>query len=119
MLSIVIPTHQRTDLLSVCLASVVRYKPAATEVIVVDDASPVASASSVARQFPGVRVLRRRQRGGFAAAANTGIRASNGTIVQLLNDDAEVTENWTNAPLAWFRDPVIGAVAPLVLSWPD
>ena len=38
-LSIVIPSHNRPDLLRACLGSVLRHMPANTEVIVVDDAS--------------------------------------------------------------------------------
>jgi GT2 family glycosyltransferase len=117
--SIVIPTHQRTDLLKRCLASVACHAPPATEVVVVDDASPAGRAGKLAGHFPGVRVERREKRGGFAAAANAGLRAATGAIVQLLNDDTEVTENWATAALRWFADPAIAAVAPLVLSWPN
>jgi GT2 family glycosyltransferase len=117
-LSVVIPTHQRTDLLRACLASVSRYAPRGAEVLVVDDASPVGSASAVCRQFPGVCSIRLPRRGGFCVAANAGLRSARGTVVELLNDDTEVTEGWAEAALAWFRDPTVGAVAPLVLQWP-
>src|SRR5437588_1563343 len=119
MLSIIIPSHQRSDLLRLCLTSVARFAPANTEIVVVDDASPAGRAAAVAGRFAGVRVVRRHRRGGFAAAANAGIRAANGRVVQLLNDDAEVTSGWAAAALHWFDDPAIGAVAPLVLAWPD
>lgn len=119
MLSIVIPTYQRSDLLEACVASVVRHAPPATEVIVVDDGSGDDRAAQVAGRFAGVRLLRRARRGGFAAAANSGICASQGAVIQLLNDDAEVTHGWVEAALRWFDDPGIGAVAPLVLTWPD
>ncbi len=51
-------------------------------------------------------------------AANAGIRAARHPFVQLLNDDTEVTPGWAEAPLARFDDPLVGAVAPLVLRWP-
>jgi GT2 family glycosyltransferase len=119
MLSIVIPTHQRCDLLRRCLATVVQHAPTATEIIVVDDGSPSASASRVAAEFPGVRVVRLEQRRGFAVAANAGIRASRGDVVELLNDDTEVQPGWADAALRCFDDGQVGAVAPLVLFWPD
>src|SRR5690349_6975567 len=119
MLSVVIPTHQRADLLRLCLTSVTRFAPTGTEIIVVDDASPGGRAAAVAQQFRGVKIIRRRKRGGFAATANTGIRAATSAVIQLLNDDAEVTEGWATAALGWFKDPALGAVAPLVLAWPD
>jgi GT2 family glycosyltransferase len=37
----------------------------------------------------------------------------------MLNDDTEVQPRWADAALPWFDDPQIGAVAPLVLAWPD
>ena len=119
MLSIIIPTHQRSDLLRACLQAVRRHAPAGCEVVVVDDASPSAAASAVAADFAGVRVVRRECRGGFAQAANAGIRASAGDIIELLNDDTEVQSSWTEARVRWFVDRSVGAVAPLALTWPD
>ena len=119
MLSIVIPTHQRCDLLRRCLTTVLQHAPADTEIIVVDDASPAHCASRVAQDFLGIRVLRLNQRRGFAAAANAGIRASRGDFVELLNDDTEVQAAWADAALRCFDDPAIGSVAPLVLTWPN
>lgn len=116
-LSIVIPTHQRLDLLAACLASVKHFAPAGTEILVVDDASPGGKASRLARSIPGVRTLRFSRKRGFCAAANAGVAAARADVVQLLNDDTEVTAGWTDAPLSAFEDPSIGAVAPLVLYW--
>jgi GT2 family glycosyltransferase len=118
-LSIIIPSHNRPDLLRCCLASVVRSAPARTEVLVVDDGSPGGTVSAAVGEFPVVRVLRLPRRRGFAAAANAGIAAAAGEIVELLNDDTEVAPGWAEAALACFADPEVGAVAPLVLRWPD
>lgn len=118
MLSIIIPTHQRTDLLERCLATVRWHAPAGAEVIVVDDRSPDGRGGRIAQLF-GARVVFQHKRQGFAAAVNAGIRASRGDIIELLNDDAEVAAHWADAALPWFDDPSIGSVAPLVLRWPD
>jgi len=118
MLSIVIPTHNRTDLLRACLQAVTAHAPADAEIIVVDDASQGAQASGVAHAFGATPIRLDRQRG-FAAAANIGIRASHGDIIEMLNDDTEVMPGWADAALGWFDDASIGAVAPLVLAWPD
>ena len=53
---------------------------------------------------------------GFCAAANAGIAAATAPVVELLNDDAEVTAGWAEAALAWFADDRVAAVAPLVLQ---
>ena len=115
-LSIVIPSHNRADLLRLCLASVARFAPPGTEVIVVDDGSPGAVVSRAAGEFPGVKVVRRAKAGGFCAAANAGIAVASAPVVELLNDDAEVTEGWADAALRWFADRRVAAVAPLVLQ---
>src|ERR1043166_2689752 len=119
MLSIVTPTHQRTDLLRACLAAVLRHAPAACEIIVVDDGSPGGRAAQAASSFARVRVIRFPRSVAFAKAANAGIRASSGTIIELLNDDTEVQPGWADAALKPFADPHVAAVAPLVLFWPD
>jgi GT2 family glycosyltransferase len=115
-LSVVIPSHHRADLLRACLASVCRYAPSGTEVLVVDDGSPGGVVSQAARLFSQANILRLPRRRGFCAAANAGIRAASGAIVELLNDDTEVTANWATAALAAFADPTVAAVAPLVLD---
>jgi GT2 family glycosyltransferase len=119
MLSIIIPTHQRSDLLRACLASVTRHAPANTQIIVVDDASPGRRAAAVAREFKAVEVMRLPRQRGFCAAANAGIAVARGPILELLNDDTEVLPGWAEAALACFAEPGVGAVAPLVLRWPD
>jgi GT2 family glycosyltransferase len=119
MLSIVIPTRQRSDLLRSCLQAVAQHMPAGTEVIVVDDGSVDGEASRVGGLFSEVRVLRQWPGRGFAPAANAGIRASRGDIVELLNDDTEVQPGWAEAALERFAEPRVAAVAPLVLYWPD
>ena len=116
-LSIVIPSHNRSDLLRACLASVSRHAPAGTEVLVVDDGSPGGAVSTVAWSFPQVRCLRHPRPCGFCRAANVGIEAATAPIVELLNDDTEVEAGWADAALVHFADPTVAAVAPLVLRW--
>jgi GT2 family glycosyltransferase len=125
-LSIVIPTHNRPDLLRLCLQSVVRHAPQDTEIIVVDDGSREGCAGSVMQEFPQVLGVRGRRSRGFCAAANAGIRIARAAVVQLLNDDTEVTSNWAEPALAWLEDPSVASVSPLVLrktskhaSWPE
>lgn len=115
-LSIVIPSGVRADLLRRCLETVTTHTPADTEVIVVDDASSDEIVSRTASSFSSIRTLRLPRRSGFCVAANTGIRASTAPVVELLNDDTEVTSGWAEAALARFSDPRVVAVAPLVLQ---
>src|SRR5262249_37116960 len=118
-LSIVIPSHCRVDLLRLCLRSVLENAPGATELMVVDDGSPGSRVTETVREFAGVACLSLRRQRGFCAAVNAGIAASRAPIVEVLNDDTEVTSGWAAAALAHFRDPRVGAVAPLVLQTSD
>jgi GT2 family glycosyltransferase len=114
-LSIIIPSHNRPDLLRACLSSVSRHAPAGAEILVVDDGSPGGTVRAVAAEFPHARALRSPRRRGFCAAANAGIAAARAPVVELLNDDTEVEAGWAAAALAHFAAPEIAAVAPLVL----
>lgn len=117
-LSVVIPSYRRADLLELCLRSVTRYAPEETEILVVDDHSEANVISRKAAEFPRVKCLRLAKRSNFCIAANRGIEATSGEIVELLNDDTQVQENWFAAPLRAFENPRVGAVAPLVLQGP-
>lgn len=115
-LSVIIPSYCRADLLARCLTTVTAFAPPDTEILVVDDASENAAISETATRFPGVRVLRMTTRSGFCLAANVGIQACTGDVVEMLNDDTEVTPGWAEAALARFEPCEVVAVAPLVLQ---
>ena len=121
ILSVVIPSYNGRHLLATCLASVARHRPAGieVEVIVADDASTDGTAAWLAAAHPDVRLIRLGRNAGFCAAANAGIDAARGRLIQLLNNDTEVTAGWVEAGLAPFDDPRVGSVAPLVLVRSD
>ncbi len=116
-LSIVIPSHNRPDLLHACLSSVTAHAPGGVDIVVVDDGSPAAAASRIAGRF-GARTVRFPRRRGFCAAANAGLRAAQAPVVELLNDDTRVAAGWAAGAIAHFSDPAVAAVAPLVLRPP-
>jgi GT2 family glycosyltransferase len=114
--SIVIPSHSQPDLLRRCLVAVQNYAPLGTEIVVVDDGSAKGAISAVADEFSSVTTIRNETALGFCRAANRGITASRGEIVELLNDDAEPTAGWAECALERFRNPNVGGVTPLVLQ---
>jgi GT2 family glycosyltransferase len=87
-------------------------------VLVVDDASPGGLVGRTAADFAGVEVLRLPARRGFCAAVNAGVARATGEVVQVLNDDTEVSAGWAEPALARFADPRVAAVTPLVLLGP-
>ena len=89
-LSIVIVSFNARADLERCLRSLHQSPPAAShEIIVVDNASTDDSVQA-ARTWPDVRVIESSTNRGFAAANNTGIRASAGPMLLLLNSDTIV-----------------------------
>ncbi|HEX2037714.1 MAG TPA: glycosyltransferase family 2 protein [Chloroflexota bacterium] len=98
--SLVIPTFNGMHLLGPCLDAVASQTRRPDETIVVDDASTDGTAAMLGTRYPWVRLVRRQRNGGFAAATNTGIRASSGEIVVLLNNDTEAEPGWLAALVA-------------------
>jgi GT2 family glycosyltransferase len=114
-LSIVIPTYRRTDLLVECLKSLRAQSFSDFGVIVVDDASPQDVASSVCAVLPDAEVIRRVVNGGFAKAANEGIRAADSPFVMLLNDDMTLAPDCLSLLMNAMRESRVAMVCPLVL----
>ncbi|HEX2834446.1 MAG TPA: glycosyltransferase family 2 protein [Thermoanaerobaculia bacterium] len=82
------------------------------EVIVVDDASTDGTAERFAREEPRVRIIRRETNGGFARAANDGVRAATGDLILLLNSDAIVApDTLSTLARAFHDDPLLGVAS--------
>ena len=86
LVSILVPSYGRADFLADALASVVAQSVEDWECVVVDDASsePVALPAPV---DPRIRLVRRDENGGPAAARNTALREARGAFVTFLDDD--------------------------------
>lgn len=85
-IAVVIVTHRADSLLSACIESVVRQRPADVLVVV----------SNEPRAVSGARVLQLEQNVGFARAANAGIAAVEGDFL-LLNDDTVIHDGCIEA----------------------
>lgn len=87
-ISVVIPSHNRLKLLLRALESVFAQTSAVDEVIVVDDGSNDGTCDEIPRRFPGVRLIRQKNRG-VSAARNKGIEAAGCEWIALLDSDDE------------------------------
>ena len=88
MISVVIPVFNRPEKLERAVLSVLGQHELASdelEIIVVDDTSHVPVA--LEHVDPRIRILRHERNGGPSAARNTGIRASRGDLIALLDSD--------------------------------
>ena len=86
-ISIVIPTHNRKELLHRCLEAATQQDYPDYEVIVVDDGSTDGTGEMVRREFPQVRYIRQEPNRGPAAARNQGIEVATGEIIAFTDDD--------------------------------
>lgn len=82
--TVVVPTHNRPDLLESAVNSVLEQRRIAVECVVVDDGSDVAVKEW---DDPRVRVVRHEVPLGPAEARNTGIKHARGRYVSFLDDD--------------------------------
>lgn len=98
LLTVIVPTSNRKDLLRNCLLSLQRQTVAAS-ILVVDNGSRDSTGAMVQREFPGVDLHVTREPLGFARAVNQGIRSSRTPCLALLNNDAEAEPGWVETGL--------------------
>lgn len=95
--SVVIPNFNGSAWLPGCLDALAAQTYGDFEIILVDNGSTDDSLRLVAERYPQVRVLGFGANVGFAAACNTGIRAANGEMIALLNNDTLARPGWLAA----------------------
>ncbi|NMR20851.1 glycosyltransferase family 2 protein [Cellulomonas fimi] len=88
--AVVTVTYNGADLVLDCLAGLERQQldGLVMEVVVVDNASSDGTAERVAREHPGVRLVRSPRNEGFAGGNNLALRSLTSRHVILLNNDA-------------------------------
>jgi glycosyltransferase involved in cell wall biosynthesis len=126
LLSVIIPTRDRPELLRTCLASLTALDYPDYEVLVVDNApSSDETARVVAemgRDLPRLRYLRE-ERPGASHARNRGLEEAKGDIVAFTDDDTTVDRYWLAELVKGFRSEenvgcVTGNVLPQRLDTP-
>jgi GT2 family glycosyltransferase len=117
LVSVVVVTLERLDILLSAVESLSKQSYPNLELIVVDNGSNPGSRISAAVQerYPRVTCLRLERNLGFAGGNNHGIRATTGSFVALLNNDAVADPDWIESMLSLAEaDPTIGAVGSVV-----
>jgi GT2 family glycosyltransferase len=90
LVSVVVPHHDRVDLLESCVAALASALAGVEhEIVVTDDASPAPAASALAalEGQARVRLVRSEERTGLGANTNRGLRAARGEVVLQVQDD--------------------------------
>lgn len=85
-ISVIIPVHNGEKYLAEAIQTVLDQSLGAQEIVVIDDGSTDHSGAIAAQFSAPVRVLRQ-ERGGTAAARNTGLAAATGSFIAFLDAD--------------------------------
>ena len=120
MLSVVIPSYNRRDLILVLLRDVYAQEAADFEVIVVDDRSPDDSVEAIRREFPQVQVLVNEKNSGPAVARNRGVLAAKGEFIVGFDSDVTIPDKFLLKKIAevFQNEPTIACLALRILK-PD
>jgi GT2 family glycosyltransferase len=121
LVSIVVPTRDRADLLGACIDSIVDDAQP-HEIVIVDNGSVEAETRALyagLRADPRVRLLSWDKPFNFADLCNAGAEAASGETLVFLNNDVVFPEaGWIGPLVAWLGIPGIGAVG-TKLVWPN
>lgn len=114
LVSVIIPTHNRADLLARSLESVSAQKYKNFEVIVIDDASEDDTGKTIESyrgKFKEFKVIRNKAKQGGAESRNVGIASSSGKYLAFLDDDDEwLPDKTAKQTAALERYPELGAM---------
>jgi len=108
VLSAIIPTRDRPDLLRDCLTSLIAQQvdPGSMEVVVIDDGSECDLGSVVADIPIGpipIRLIRQAP-SGLTTARNSGAAVAQGSVLAYLDDDTLVSPGWADAVISAFAE---------------
>ncbi len=95
--TVVIPTHNRPEMLSDLLSSLLECDPLPDEVVVVDDGSTVPVRIDEMQWPFRFQLLRQDQSRGPGTARNLGVHSSRGDIILFTDDDCLVDPGWVGA----------------------
>ena len=110
LVSVIVPTYQRADLLRLTIDSVLAQTWRPLELIVVDDGSTDGTAALLRGYGDRLRAICQTNRGG-TAARNTGTRAARGAFLNWLDHDDVMLPSKIERQMALFRArPSLGLV---------
>jgi len=123
LVSLVVPTRDRSDLLRTCMEGVLeRTSYPALEVLIVDNDSVEAATLDLFEELQAdsrVRVLKYHGAFNFSAANNFAVAQARGSIIGLINNDIEIIHaDWLNEMVSFVHLNEVGAVG-AKLMYPD
>lgn len=118
LVSVIIPTRDREEILEECLSKLLEQTGPSFEVIVIDSSSTEATQEILAR-FPAVRNIRLGDRPwSMVLGRNVGLSNARGEIVAYIDDDCIVRPGWLAALIKEYEDPSVIAAGGKVIYHP-
>jgi GT2 family glycosyltransferase len=121
LISVVIPTRNRVDLLKTCISGLEQTYYDKMEVLIVDNGSDDPQTLSFLNELPRKRykIIRHPGPFNFSAMNNRAVELATGHTLCLLNNDIEITDrNWLNIMSTQAQRADVGAVGAQLL-YPD
>lgn len=115
--SVIIPTHNRAEMVCRCVQSVLDTKWPEMEIIVVDDCSPDNTGDRLQNEFgEKIKYLRNEKNSFQAASRNNGAKIASGEYLFFLDDDNIVDKNvFLEISKAFADNAELGLVAPMAI----
>jgi glycosyltransferase involved in cell wall biosynthesis len=124
LVSIIIPTKDRADLLDACLSSIYNNTSYQNfEIIIVDNGSKEKATFKLFKQYKNLfgedkfKICRRKAKFNFSYLVNQGVEYSSGELILLLNNDTEIAKpsTWLDSMIAYAQQENIACVGTKLL----
>ncbi len=118
LVSVIVVNWNGAAYLADCLDSLRDQSYATNELILVDNDSTDGSKEWLRSNAKGrFKPIELETNTGFAGGVNSGIRASSGEFIALLNNDAAADRDWIKTLVGRMSDPAVGMVASKILFY--
>ena len=102
-LAIAILNWNGIELLKRFLPFLCKYTPEKHEIYIIDNCSEDDSVNFIKKNFERIKVIKLNKNYGYAKGYNIGLKDINAEIICLLNNDVEVSKNWTEPIIQQFK----------------
>src|SRR5437588_9713852 len=116
--SLIIPTVNEGENLSMTIESIQETTTGAYEIIVVDNGSTDGSTEFIEQtDDPQIRLFKTKERLGVAGARNYGAAFAEGTFLIFVDAHMLFPQNWLTSILDVLHDQGVGLVVPAITAW--